>query len=52
MLRTIVLMTILVVVTARDSFLGLQAAAVFALAFTVELALSMISYVGGEAKTG
>ena len=52
MLRTIVLMTILVVVTTRDSSLGLQAAAVFALAFTVELALSMISYAGGEAKTG
>ena len=52
MLRTIVLMTILVVVTTRDSSLGLQAAAVFALAFTVELALSMISYLGGEAKTG
>jgi hypothetical protein len=52
MLRTIVLMTILVVVTARDTSLGLQAAVVFALAFTVELALSMISYLGGEAKTG
>ena len=52
MLRTIVLMTVLVVVTTRDSSLGLQAAAVFALAFTVELALSMISYLGGEAKTG
>ena len=52
MLRTIVLMTILVVVTARDTSFGLQAAVVFALAFTVELALSMISYLGGEAKTG
>jgi len=52
MLRTIVLMTILVVVTARDSSFGLQAAAVFGVAFTVELALSMISYAGGEAKTG
>ena len=52
MLRTIVLMTILVVVTSRDSSLGLQAAAVFGLAFTVELALSMRAYAGGEAKTG
>jgi hypothetical protein len=52
MLRTIVLMTILVVVTTRDSSLGLQAAVVFGLGFTVELALSMISYLGGEAKTG
>ena len=52
MLRTIVLMTILVVVTTRDTSFGLQAAVVFALAFTVELALSMISYLGGEAKTG
>jgi hypothetical protein len=52
MLRTIVLMTILVVVTTRDSSFGLQAAVVFALAFTVEFALSMISYLGGEAKTG
>ena len=52
MFRTIVLMTILVVVTTRDTSLGLQAAVVFGLAFTVELALSMISYLGGEAKTG
>ena len=52
MLRTIVLMTILVVVTTRDTSFGLQAAVVFALAFTVELALSMIAYLGGEAKTG
>jgi hypothetical protein len=52
MLRTIVLMTILVVVTTRDTSFGLQAAVVFALAFTVELAVSMISYLGGEAKTG
>ena len=52
MLRTIVLMTILVVVTTRDTSLGLQAAVVFGIAFTVELALSMISYLGGEAKTG
>jgi hypothetical protein len=52
MLRTIVLMTILVLVTTRDTSLGLQAVVVFALAFTVELALSMISYLGGEAKTG
>jgi len=52
MLRTIVLMTVLVVVTSRNSSLGLQAAVVFALAFTVELALSMKSYAGGEAKTG
>ena len=52
MLRTIVLMTILVVVTTRDTSLGLQAAVVFGIAFTVELALSMITYLGGEAKTG
>ena len=53
MLRTIALMTILVVVTVA----GLRPSVsrpplVFALAFTVELALSMISYFGGEAKTG
>jgi len=52
MLRTIVLMTVLVVVTTRDTSLGLQAAVVFGIAFTVELALSMITYLGGEAKTG
>lgn len=52
MLRTIVLMTILVVVTTRDTSFGLQAAVVFALGFTVELAISMFSYLGGEAKTG
>jgi hypothetical protein len=52
MLRTIVLLTVLIVVTTRDSSLGFQAAILFGLAFSVEFALSMIAYLNGETKTG
>jgi hypothetical protein len=41
----------LVVVTATDERVGLAAAAVYALAFTVELAVSLVEYFGAEART-
>jgi hypothetical protein len=40
----------LIVVAVSDSGLGLPAAIVYALAFTVELGLSLVVYFGGEAK--
>ena len=41
----------LVVITATDETLGLAAAAIYALAFTVELAVSLVEYFGAEAST-
>ena len=49
MLRTVGLMTLLIIVTSRNQHFGLTAAILFALAFTVELGLSLLSYLGGEA---
>ena len=40
----------LVVVTVADDALGLAAAAVYALAFTVELGASLVEYFGAEAR--
>ena len=48
MFRAIGLMTVLIVVTTRNAHFGLAAAVLFALAFTVEFALSLVAYVGGE----
>jgi len=48
MLRTVGLMTLLIIVTARNQHFGLTAAIVFGLAFSVELGLSLVSYAGGE----
>ena len=48
--RAAVLVAILIVVAVSDSGLGLPAAIVYALAFTVELGLSLVVYFGGEAK--
>jgi hypothetical protein len=50
MFRAAGLVAILIVVAVSDSGLGLPAAVVYALAFTVELALSLVLYFGGEAK--
>jgi hypothetical protein len=50
MLRAAGLVTILIVIAASDSGLGLPAAIVYAVAFTVELGLSLVVYFGGEAK--
>jgi hypothetical protein len=50
MLRAAGLVAILIVISVSDSGLGLPAAIVYALAFTVELGLSLVVYFGGEAK--
>ena len=51
MLRAIFVMVILIAVASSDSGLGLTAAIVFALAYTVEFGLSLIAYFGGEARS-
>jgi hypothetical protein len=51
MTRAVVLTTILIAVAVWDSGLGLPAAIVYGLAFTVELALSLVTFFGGEAGT-
>jgi hypothetical protein len=48
MSRAAGLMAILIVVAVSDSDLGLPAAIVYALAFTVEFVLSLFVYFGGE----
>jgi hypothetical protein len=50
MLRAVALVSILIVIAVSNSGLGLPAAIVYALAFTVELGLSLVVYFGGEAK--
>jgi hypothetical protein len=51
MTRAVGLLAILIAVAVADSGLGLPAAVVYGLAFTVEFALSLVAYFGGEAKT-
>ena len=46
-----IVISILIVIAVKDSGLGLPAAVVYAVAFTVELALSLVAYFGGEAKS-
>jgi hypothetical protein len=50
MTRAVALVAILIAVAVADSGLGLPAAIVYGLAFTVEFALSLLAYFGGEAK--
>jgi hypothetical protein len=50
MTRAVVLVAILIAVAVADSSLGLPAAIVYGLAFTVEFAMSLVAYFGGEAK--
>ena len=50
MTRAVALVAILIVIAVTDSGLGLPAAVVYALAFTVEFVLSLLAYFGGEAK--
>jgi hypothetical protein len=50
MTRAVALVAVLIVVAVVDSGLGLPAAAVYGLAFTVEFALSLVAYFGGEAR--
>ena len=48
MTRAVLLTAILIVVAVSDSTIGLPAALVYALAFTVEFGLSLLAYFGGE----
>ena len=49
MVRTITVGVVLVVVTVSDQSVGLSAALVYAVAFSVEFGMSLASYYGGEA---
>ena len=51
MTRAVVLVAVLIVVAVSDSGLGLPAAVVYALAFTVEFGWSLVAYFGGGAGT-
>ncbi len=46
--RAIAVMVVVIAVAASDAGLGLAAALVYALAYTLELALSLVTYFGGE----
>jgi hypothetical protein len=46
--RAAVLVTVLIVIAVSDSSLGLPAAIVYGIAFTVEFVLSLLSYFGGD----
>jgi len=50
MFRAIVVMVILVAIAVSDARLALSAAAVYALAYTLELGVSLVTYFGGEAR--
>jgi hypothetical protein len=50
MTRAVALVAILIAVAIADSGLGLPAAIVYGLAFTVEFVLSMLAYFEGEAQ--
>jgi hypothetical protein len=50
MFRGIAVMVLLVAIAASDAQLGLAAAGVYALAYTVELALSLVAYFGAPAR--
>jgi hypothetical protein len=49
MFRAAGLMTVLIVIAVSDSSLGLPAAVVYGLAFTVEFGLSLLTFFVGEA---
>jgi len=44
-------MVVVIAVAATDARLGLAAAAVYGLGYTIELALSLATYFGGEAHS-
>ena len=50
MTRAVLLVAILIAVAVSNAGLGLPAAAVYGLAFTVEFVSSLVAYLGGEAK--
>jgi hypothetical protein len=49
MFRAVAVMFVLIAVAASDARLGISAALLYALAYTVELALSLMTYFGSEA---
>jgi len=49
MFRAIAVMVVLIAVAVSDTSLGVSAALLFALAYTLELGLGLITYFGGEA---
>jgi hypothetical protein len=49
MFRAVAVMVVLIAVAASDARLGLSAALLYALAYTVELALTLMSYFSSEA---
>jgi hypothetical protein len=51
MFRAIVVMVVVIAVAASDPGLGLAAAGVYALGYTIELALSLMTYFGGDAHS-
>ena len=50
MFRAVAVMLVCIAVAVSDASLGLSAAAVYAVAYTVELSLSLIAYFGGESR--
>lgn len=48
MTRAVVLVAVLIVVAVKDSGLGLPAAIVYGIAFTVEFAASLLAYLTGQ----
>ena len=48
MFRAVAVMVVCIAVAVSDATLGLAAAAVYAVAYTTELALQLITYFGGE----
>lgn len=51
MFRAVAVMVVVIAVAATDARLGLAAAAVYGLGYTIELALSLVTYFGGEAQS-
>ncbi len=49
MFRAIAVMVVVFAVAASDAWLGVAAAGVYALGYTLELAVSLFAYFGGEA---
>jgi hypothetical protein len=49
MFRAVAVMFVLIAVAASDARLGISAALLYALAYTLELALSLMTYFGSEA---
>jgi hypothetical protein len=48
MFRSVAVMVVVIVVAARDTELGVAAGALYALAYTLELALSLTTYFTSE----